>query len=96
MTKEIISKFMINYTGADLPGDLHAYLLLLDGIKRERQQLDQERRQINADYAKANGAWLVKLKTLEARCPHPDTSFCGDPSGGNDSYYVCTYCGKEL
>ncbi len=96
MTKEIIAAFLRTYTGADLPGDLHAYLLLLEGIKRERQQLDQERRRNEIEYTKTKEAWLIKLKALEARCPHPDTTFCGDPSGGNDSYYVCTYCGKEL
>ncbi len=96
MTKEIIAKFVRDYKGVDLPGDLYAYLFVLEGIKTERSRLDQERRRIDSDYAKAKEAWLLKLRALEERCPHPDTSFCADPSGNNDSYYVCTYCGKEL
>lgn len=95
MTKKIIADFLRTYTGSDLPGDLHAYLLLLEGIKNDRQQLNQERRQIEASHTKIKESWLVKLRTLETQCPHPDTDFCDDPSGGNDSYYVCTYCGKE-
>ena len=35
------------------------------------------------------------LYRIQDRCPHYDTSFESDPSGGNDSYYYCNLCRKE-
>lgn len=28
-------------------------------------------------------------------CPHHETTYYPDPSGNNDSYHICTACGKE-
>ena len=36
------------------------------------------------------------LKDSQKLCPHKETSFQEDPSGGNDSYYYCDACDKVI
>ncbi|MFA5344680.1 MAG: hypothetical protein WC315_00160 [Candidatus Omnitrophota bacterium] len=96
MTKDLIAKFVREYNGSDLPGDLFTYLTKMEGIKETRRKLEKERCQIDASYHKAKEEWALRLRALQATCPHPETAFCGDPAGGHDSYYICTYCEKVL
>ena len=37
-----------------------------------------------------------EFEALYKMCPHYETTFHGDPSGGNDSYTSCDLCGVEL
>jgi uncharacterized protein YukE len=37
-----------------------------------------------------------EIASLRSRCSHRQRTWHGDPSGGNDSYYRCDICGKEM
>jgi len=47
-------------------------------------------------HAKAIQRLKAALKELQGRCSHKQTTFFGDPAGGNDSYYRCDLCDKSL
>lgn len=38
----------------------------------------------------------LRRKELQLLCPHINTRYSPDPSGGHDSYYVCLDCDKEF
>ena len=37
-----------------------------------------------------------EIAGIRGRCTHRKRTFHGDPAGGNDSYYRCDICGKEM
>jgi hypothetical protein len=37
-----------------------------------------------------------QIREVQGQCPHIETTYYGDPSGGNDSTTLCDWCGKEL
>ncbi len=97
MNKEIIAKFIEEYSGSDLAKDLAGFLHKLEKIKDERLRLDREWRRITQEHAIVKQNWDRSERELQASCPHLGPNlFCGDPCGGHDSYYKCTFCGKEL
>ncbi len=54
-------------------------------------ELENLEDQYKKDRKKING----KISQLQSSCSHAKTKYCPDPSGNNDSCYVCQICGKE-
>jgi hypothetical protein len=96
MSKEVLAKFIADYVGNDLSGAIYDMLRKVESIKQRRYQLDVEFRRLSEEFAIAKRLLNDKAIGLQNDCLHVETSFCSDPSGGNDSYYQCLHCRKEF
>jgi len=57
-------------------------ILRVQRSKKDLQTVyDREMRRLDAEKA-----------DIQARCPHTEITYHGDPSGGSDGYYECTTC----
>lgn len=56
-----------------------------EGNRRAKQAFDKEIARLDAE-----------LKLAQSMCSHIQTRYSSDPSGGNDSCYICNVCGQEL
>ncbi len=61
-------------------------------VLRLRQKIEEEKEKYKKNIEKINN----EIKTIQEKCCHPISYFCGDASGGNDSYSVCEICNKEI
>ena len=59
-----------------------------------RRRLAATRKQYQVALDTLNGWFARTSKALIARCPH-DWVYHPDPSGNNDSGYVCSICDEE-
>lgn len=55
----------------------------------EEQELMEKRHKSECEEMRA------RIRQLQNICPHENTKYVPDPSGNNDSYYVCLDCHKE-
>jgi hypothetical protein len=37
-----------------------------------------------------------QIREIQGQCPHTETTYYRDPSGGNDSTTLCDWCGKDI
>jgi len=61
--------------------------LTIETVVRRRRAADLELENVTVYHDR-------EMRDLRERCPH-DWKYEGDPSGNNDSGYVCRACGKE-
>ena len=82
--------------GEDLPlyvsslvEEERALLHRLNRIRRDRKEAIEKHTAVMKHIAQ-------QLDDLQAECPHWETRFQGDPSGGSDKSDVCEICGKDV
>lgn len=68
----------------------------LDAIGRSIAEARSTLRQAETGFEAAREEFKMRLKSMQANCPHYSTTYQGDPSGNNDSHTVCNTCGKEV
>lgn len=96
MKKETLQKYIESYTGDNLAADLARLIKQVDTVLQERTSIDRQWRTFEDEkYAKIKELELLE-RDLQASCPHLESSFYGDPSGNNDSYYQCDLCRRVL
>ena len=58
-------------------------------------EITVEMQQNHKTYAEKRDLCRKQIKNIQCSCSHPSTTYCPDPSGNNDSSYVCDFCGLE-
>lgn len=102
MKKETIKRLIENFQNSEEPlaDSLSSYLT--DQLALERsilQNMSQIRgacQNLELQYKTDKNKWHHKLLQLQEQCPHHETTFYADASGGNDSETICDWCHKEL
>lgn len=51
---------------------------------------------LDRDYKAKKEVLKATLREAQKKCGPPQTTFHPDPSGNNDSYTECDFCGKEI
>lgn len=51
---------------------------------------------LDAEYKTKKDALKASLREAQKQCKHEKTTYHPDPSGNNDSYTECDYCGAEI
>ena len=65
-------------------------------VKCSLQLRHNDKNNLMSEYKRKNEEIKVEIRYIQSTCPHTETTFYGDPSGGSDSSTMCDWCGKEL
>ncbi len=95
MKRETLARLMAEYTGDDLPGFVFDVLLMETEVRKAVDLLRRESFEAETEYKTAVKAREQRLRNVQVDCPHYETTYHGDPSGGSDSFTQCDWCGKE-
>jgi predicted nucleic acid-binding Zn-ribbon protein len=96
MHKDQIQSYIESYTGNNLAVDLAALLEHETIIKQNIRALNHKLEVIETKYEEAKDKIWVEIQKVQNRCPHIEKTYYGDPSGGNDSFYKCDWCGMII
>lgn len=66
-----------------------------DVIKTFLHMMDIERKNLEKDYKDDLEDMRTVIRAVRTKCKHEETEYYPDPSGNNDSCYVCLICGLE-
>jgi hypothetical protein len=79
------------------PGKYVADMFAIEqGIKSEINKHNKRKEVMEKNYQSDLRQLDIELKQIQDKCPHKETTYYGDPSGGSDSSTECNWCGKEL
>jgi hypothetical protein len=101
MKQETLQKLIEEYTVTNhgvedlaqfLSSTIEQERVLAKRLATCRQQAKSERAQHKEEMERIHQI----LEDIQAECPHHETTYCGDPSGGSDKSETCNLCGKEL
>lgn len=65
-------------------------------IERGVAMIQKQKEKAYKDHALRIAGLGNELAAIQASCPHSETQFHGDPSGGRDSWTECTICGASV
>lgn len=68
---------------------------LEEDLKRRIQAHHLNVNRLEKEYKENLANAVTELRTIRQLCQHYETHYCLDPSGNNDSSYICDLCGKE-
>lgn len=96
MEKATLEKLIRAYEGDDLAKYVCEVIesdkWLRNKVALIRKEQEQEDRKHKAALAHIRKEW----EELRRECPHHESTFHADPSGGNDSETTCDICGAGL
>ncbi len=96
MRKETLERLIRQYDGNDLVGHI-CHLLEEDReLRRRMRQHCEAERGLEEEIKESRLVGKERLRDIRIDCPHHETTFHSDPSGGNDSYRDCDLCGKQI
>jgi hypothetical protein len=96
MNQETIQKQIASYTGDNLASFLYELLTQEQKIKAERREVELAITRVKCEATKTIQKCRANLDKIQQQCPHIETKFYPDASGGNDSERHCLWCGKNL
>ena len=65
-------------------------------IKHSIRQKQNEIQELKDIYNINVNRLMDNIEAIQQSCPHIEHTFFGDPSGNNDSFTLCNWCGKQL
>jgi len=71
-------------------------LMLDEALRRRLRDYHTKKREHEKQILEKTRELGLILAEIRKACPHLETTYYGDPSGGNDSETVCNLCGAEI
>jgi hypothetical protein len=96
MTNETLKSLINAYTGDDVASYVTDVLDEDRELRRKVALIRQDEKSTRETYVTAVAKHQAEMAIIQRRCPHHETTFHDDPSGGNGSYYDCKLCGREV
>ena len=96
MKKETIARLIKDYSGDDLAEYLSSVLEEEKTLKQEISRLSSREDDDKKRHVKILEGFREEWRNIRKRCHHYEFTFCPDPSGGNDSEYICDMCGASM
>ncbi len=97
MKNKTIEKLIKNcITDAQRATVLNKTLSLLAEIRSELLRNTNERHEEDETHKKKIAQIELRLRKIQQKCPHLETTYYPDASGGNDSETRCDLCGAEI
>ena len=100
MNQKTLQKLIDKYIEQNMSEKLSDYIA---SILEEEKIVQQDMKCYYQNYSIEDKRHVTKLKELkdtlcsiQDRCPHYEKTYYGDPSGGNNFYYECDLCAKEI
>ena len=96
MKKENLNKLIRQYSGDDLASYITDILDKEKTVRREHLKYQRGLEEAELEYNKVRMGIIERWAGISENCPHVETTYYPDASGGNDSETCCDWCGATL